>query len=149
VALTYRGGVQQASGDYPRVEIWYLAAPAVGTGTIVVTLSAGTDYMQAGATDFANVDQSAPVGAPIYDSGAAGPGSNDAVGEYGDIVLDGICCKTTAPVVGDGQTQLWSDSCDGSWMGAASAEPGRPITNMYWVVPSGGFAQMAVAIKHV
>jgi hypothetical protein len=149
VALTKRGGVQQGSGDYPRVEIWYLVAPAVSTGTIVVTLDAGTDYMQAGATDFVNVHQSAPVGSPVYDWGAAGPGSADVSSEYGDLVLDGICCKTTAPVVGNGQTVLWSDSCDGVWKGAASAEPGLPTTNMYWVVPSGGFAQMAMAIKHV
>jgi len=148
-ALTLKGGVQQSSGDYPRTEIWYLINPPVGSSTIVLTLSAGTDYMQCAALNLINVNQSSPLGLPVYDWGAAGPAVALVACEAGDMVIDGICHKTTAAIPGAGQTSRYSGSSDGTWRGSVSTEPGGVGVEMRWTVPSGGFAQMAVAGRHV
>lgn len=55
--LAAQDGSQQAN----RVELWFLVAPAMGTGTVTVTLG-GPARVAAGAMGFAGVNQAVPFG---------------------------------------------------------------------------------------
>jgi hypothetical protein len=149
VALTKLGAVQQGSGNFPRVEIWYLVAPAAGSGMLVLTLAGSSDWIEAGGVDFANVSQTAPLGAPVYAWGSAGPASASVPASPGDLVIDALAYAGADATVGAGQTVKWAVSSDGNWKGACSTEPGATNVDMLWTVPAGGWAQMAAAVKGV
>ena len=65
--VSYRGlalsrlGRQSAPKDENAVELWYLLAPPVGTGNVVVSLEEDRDVV-GGAMSFTGVDQGAPFG---------------------------------------------------------------------------------------
>lgn len=62
VALTKATSIQETTWTpHPRSEAWYLVAPAVGTYSIAVTLSAAADQAMAIASDWTNTSQTNPI----------------------------------------------------------------------------------------
>ncbi|MCX6081788.1 MAG: hypothetical protein NTW32_19860 [Chloroflexi bacterium] len=152
-ALTRLGSSQVNPGDYPRTEIWYLIAPAVGTADVVLILASSADYMEAASMDFRNVHQSSPLGSLVVGTYAVGTLSVTVPAAPGDLVLDGICYNsgTAWAMAGTGQTIKWSGSSDGAWKGSGSTKPGAASQVLSWSLPanSPSSAGFGVAIKSV
>jgi len=64
-SITYNGmtlsrlGAQNTGAINGRAELWYLLAPPVGTGNVVVAMSQYNDVV-AGATTYSGVNQASP-----------------------------------------------------------------------------------------
>jgi hypothetical protein len=146
VPLALLKAESQGAGDFPRAEMWYLIAPAVGTANIVISLS-GAEFLEAGGLDFTNVNQVNPFSVPVGAHGSAGPASALVPSLSGEIVLDVVAYKGADAGLGAYQTLQWAGSSDGLWKGASSTEPGSGSVSMRWVIPAGGWASVAAAIK--
>ena len=146
-ALTLLAAAQQAAGDFPRVELWYLVNPGVITGTVTV-ITGAADFMEGGAVDFTNVSQTSPFGASGSGAGAAGPALVALAAEYGDLILDvvGYAGGSAAQAV-SGQVEKWNLTSDTNWRGGGSVRKGAATVGMGWNLPSGGWAQVAAQIK--
>jgi hypothetical protein len=146
-ALTRLAWAQQGYWDYPRVELWYLVNPMVGTGVISVNCGV-IDYAEGGAVDFGNVNQASPFGATGTGSGAGGPASVTIAADYGDLVIDVVgYAGGAAGTAGSGQTEKWNLTSDTNWRGGGSVKEGAGAVGMNWTVPSGGWAQVAAQVK--
>ncbi len=145
-AFTLKSSKSFGGGD-PRVELWYLLAPAVGSANIVITAS-GASFLQAASIDFYNVDQSAPFGMVVSDSGTGGTPSVSPAGAVGDMMLDVIGVGTGTITPDSSQTSRWNVSSDGSWRGGGSTEAGAASVPMSWTLGGANkWALLAVAIK--
>ena len=148
VALTNSGSVQAGSGDFSRSEIWYLANPNTGTNNIVVTLSGGNDWIEAGAMSFTGVNQTTPLGAFASNSGTSGTSASVNVSSAtGDIVIDTLTFWNASldATKGASQTLRWTVSSDGSWKGRGStASGGNSVTAMSWTIPTSGIQGWAI-----
>jgi hypothetical protein len=146
--LTKLGGTGAGADNNPAVEVWYLSAPSVGAGTITVTLAGGTDNMEAGAVDFVNVNQAAPVGVYAGASAASGPGLVNVPAGAGDMIIDTVGHGGAEASGGDGQMVQWRASAEASWKGACSIRPaGAAGVEMRWTVGAATWALGACAIK--
>lgn len=143
-SLTKLGTSQRGIGNYPRVEIWYLVAPTVGTANVVVTANA-SDYMCAGATNFTNVNQTNPLGTIQTANGAASPATVTVPTSPTNLVIDVVCYEGSQAT--PAQTSLWADSPDGNWRGGSSKLNTNESAALSWTIPSGGWAQAAVDIQ--
>ena len=101
-----------------RSELWYRIAPATGSNSVVVTLSASAKTA-AGAVSFTGVDQTTPVDAQ---NGATGTSVTPSVTVTtvtdGAWVVDAAAFRSTGVGVptgnaGAGQTQRWSQYTEG------------------------------------
>jgi len=151
-AMTLLGGVQQNLGEYPRVETYYLKNPPVGTANVVTTNRySNLNYMEGGAVSFENVDQTTPLGTPVYDWGTVGPAQCNVPAVAGSMVFDTVCYASQAGDASQGslQTKLWGLTSDGNWKGCSSVSPGNESgsVTMDWTIPTNGFAQLAVKIN--
>ncbi len=136
VALTKAGSAQYGSGDNPRAELWYLAAPAVGTANVVVSLS-GSDFAQAVAVSFYNARQDVPVGSVVTANGGVSPANITASAELGDLALDVVGYWGASAASADaGQSALGAASSDGSWRIGVSSKVGVGSLPMGWSLPS-------------
>jgi hypothetical protein len=141
--------VQAGPSDYPHAELWYLLSPPVGTATITVTLLSGTDVWQACGMDFTGINQIAPFGMPVTAAGTSGTPHVTVLAAKQNPVIDvlayynGTADANTFP----GQSLAWANSVDGSWKGAGSIKEGSASVTMEWNVPSGQWAQIAVALQ--
>ena len=140
-SVTYAGAAltligQTTNSTNARVEIWRRIAPATGTNNVVVTLSAAARFV-GGAASFTGVSQTAALALGSYFSATGNtttPTVNVTSVGQGQLVVDTIANNTlatgtTAPCVGAGQTQLWSDrttngTAGNNTPGAGSTEPG-------------------------
>ena len=106
VAMTFIGAQASAVGAV-RVELWGLIAPASGSNTVAVTLSAALDSV-ASAISLNNVHQTSPTegfnSATATNVGAADATVNVTTVADNDWVLDGVATDDTAITVGAGQT---------------------------------------------
>jgi hypothetical protein len=152
VAMTLLGATQYGSGaDAPRVELWYMLAPPVGTYQVLVTLP-GNDRFTARAVSFANVSQVSPFGEVKTATGASGTNASTTVAaETSGLVLDGLSHRaSTAATPGAGQTSVFNMNSDGFWRGQGSYKAGAASVTMGWTVPAGnGWAQVAAVIRSV
>lgn len=139
------------NGNYPKVEWWYLKAPAVGTANVVVTMP-GIEWVEVAAETYYNVDQTSTFGTVMKDKSLAGTGTSLTVSavKY-DLVADVICTEggTGAVTVGTDQTKGFGLSSDGNWQASGSTEPGTRAgsTVMSWTMTTVNYAVMAVAIR--
>lgn len=104
VAATNIGSVASVSGAV-RSELWGLVAPATGSNTVAVTLSAGLDSIT-GATCYSGVNQTSPYEA-YTSTTATNVGASDATVDVltvadNDWVVDTVASDDTAITVGDG-----------------------------------------------
>ncbi|MEI7848908.1 MAG: hypothetical protein WCK35_24120, partial [Chloroflexota bacterium] len=134
------------AGD-PGVELWYLAAPAVSTANIVVTMS-GAQFIECGAQNFTNVNQVSPMGAAVGASGAAGTALVVVPSNEYEIVIDvlGFWSSSVNATVGPGQIQQWARASDGAWKGAGSTELGSASASMSWTIATT-WALLAASIR--
>jgi uncharacterized repeat protein (TIGR01451 family) len=130
VGLTHVGDVMAAAGGggdgsqttmRPRVEIWALADPASGSGTVRVTLS-DTKAFVVGVTTFSGVDISSGLISALgtFASASATSGTTQSVNvttTAGQLVYDAVAAGVNARgntadpsnfAVGNGQTQQWT-----------------------------------------
>jgi hypothetical protein len=146
------------AGDI-RAEMWRLTAPPVGTANVVITLS-DSERAICGATSWANVDQTTPLGPAASTSGitTSGGGNQPSLSvssANNQFVQDVLAVDSTnAVTAGSGQTQVWSQSSSGSVTtvrGASSTESGSSSTTMSWTgVPvSTSWAIVAAPIMPV
>lgn len=153
--LTKHAEVEEGNtnGD-PRVELWYLVAPAVGTADIVIDQTGGASSSIVGiASNWTGVSPSTPLGTAVTATGTDSPATLD-VGSVGasDVVADivGVFNPTSAPAVGGGQTLIGTDDPGGTAMGGAmSRESGSGTITMSWTLTptSLDWAQSGVCIK--
>ena len=142
-------GTKNAPGGAgnPGVELWYLAAPAVSTANIVVTMS-GAQYIECGAQNFTNVNQISPMSTAVGASGPAGTALVVVPSNEYEIVIDvlGFWSPAITATVGAGQTQRWASTSEGAWKGAGSTEIGSASVNMSWSI-AATWALLAAAIR--
>jgi len=135
--ITYGGTPLTALGTEsagpPRIEMWRLLAPLVGTANVVVTFS-GTpsDGAVVGVMNLTNVNQTTPFG-PFVSNAGNGTASVDVTSAEGELVIDLIAKdNAVAPAVGSGQTERWNNAFSNSAYGALSTRPGAKTVTMAW-----------------
>jgi hypothetical protein len=136
-SLTYGGTpltlLGTESAGPPRIEMWYLLAPPVGTADVEVTFS-GTpsDGAVIGVMSLTNVNQTTPFG-PFVSNAGNGTASVDVTSAKGELVIDVIAKdNAVAPAVGSGQTERWNNAFSNSAYGALSTRPGAKTVTMAW-----------------
>lgn len=147
-SLTFKSAKSFGSGSSdPRVELWYLLAPAVGSDTVTVTASSAS-FLHCASIDFANVSQSTPFGTVDLRSGTGGTPTSTVAGAVGDFVIDIIGVATGTITADSSQYPLWSATSDGSWRGGGSMEPGAASVSMTWALGGANkWALLGVAVK--
>jgi uncharacterized repeat protein (TIGR01451 family) len=135
-ALT-RIGFQNSGGNQNRTELWYLKAPAVGPGTISVSMSS-SKAIAAASISFTGVDQTSPLGTFASAAGDSQTPSVDVASAACEVVIDTMTANGDANslAVSGGQTQQWNiftGSGDaGNARGGGSTRPGATSTTMSW-----------------
>jgi hypothetical protein len=136
-AMSRIGTVNRIATILYRTEIWYMRSPPSGTSTITVNLSNGAS-ITAGATSFAGVNLSDPLGSFVSATGinSSLPTVN-ATTVAGDMVIDTVNTRGGRTLtVGAGQTVRWNPSSaggDGWSKGAGSTELATGgTTTMSW-----------------
>ena len=135
--ITYGGTPLTALGTEsagpPRIEMWYLVNPLVGTADVELTFS-GTpsDGAVVGIMNLTNVNQTTPFG-PFVSNAGNGTASVDVTSAEGELVIDVIAKdNAVAPAVGAGQTEKWNEAFSNSAYGALSTRPGAKTVTMAW-----------------
>ena len=143
-AVTYAGQsltlVSQLvhSNGKPKVEVWRLISPPVGSNTVAVTLSGGnSDKVTIGAISYNGVNQTTPIDGVTSAQGYSTSASVTVTSETGDLVQDTMAATSAgASSVGSGQTQRYNREMGGSGVsnhfGAASTEAGASSVTMSW-----------------
>lgn len=161
-SVTYNGlNLQQATwaanscngvANQCRTEIWYMAAPAVGTANVVVTTAANR-VINASALSFYNVNQAYPYADSIWNSDTnATVGSSHSTRIGGTsanyVVVDSIVDDATTITAAGGQTQVSNQCCTAGVSGASSYAPGSAsgTTTMSWQNGGGGTGTYAIAV---
>ncbi len=110
-AVSYAGnaltllGAQNSATIHVRVEIWTLLAPALGSGSVDITLASPTTIV-AGATTYSGVNQASPFGAPVTATGNNALPSVSIAGGTGNMVIDTVgAMRASGNTVGPGQTE--------------------------------------------
>jgi hypothetical protein len=135
------------SAGPPRIEMWYLLNPPVGTADVEVTFS-GTpsDGSVVGVMSLTNVNQTTPFGLFVTKAGN-GTASVDVTSEEGELVINVIAKdNAVAPAVGSGQTERWNNAFSNSAYGALSTKPGAKNLTMAWW-SADEWAMGAVSVK--
>lgn len=132
---------------------WRLIAPASGAHNVVVTLSADTASLMAGATSYTNVDQTTPTGTSNTATGSSTTPSVDVASVSGDLVVDVVAGSPvfTLDSAGAGQTIEWNITDSGAQFrrGGGSHETATTTTTtMSWnTSASSTWAIHGVALK--
>jgi uncharacterized repeat protein (TIGR01451 family) len=157
VALT-RAGFHNDSINLRRVEIWYLAGPAIGNHNVVVTESisgSGNIGTVVGATTFTSADQTSPIRAfASNDSNGTNDAANVTVSSgANDMVLDTLAIDGTRSVSAPGGTQVqqWAATTGGTSSdvyGYGSTHGGAPSVPMSELLTANArWSDAAVSIQ--
>lgn len=153
LSVTYNGvsmnsvlGIVEADpangGNHGYLNMFYLAAPATGANTVLVTMVGTVSgvILLGGSVSFTGVDQVTPVSNAVSAGGVGTSASLSVSSAAGNMVIDGICNGTGAPA--STQTTRWSEAVNSSrWSGnggqssaagAASVNMGYTITSDHW-----------------
>jgi predicted outer membrane repeat protein len=104
MALGFVAAQNSPTGNV-RVELWSLVAPAVGAGTVNITLSTASTLV-VGATSYSGVDQAAPIGTPVKGSGNGSTASVVVPASANDLVVDILGARQVSAFgIGANQTQ--------------------------------------------
>lgn len=122
--------------DCARSEQWRLAAPPVGTGDVVVQLSATGLTVHVGALAFTGVDQASPVRASSTGSGAGADASVTVTSAVGDLVVASVGQGGMIVSPGSRQNTAFVDNATGSNTldnaAASTALGAAPTVTMDW-----------------
>jgi hypothetical protein len=147
--LTRLAFQNNASAPQARVEIWYMKAPPLGAGNVIVNLS-GNDNAVVGVATYNCVDQLNTFGTVASNSSNAGTNASvsvsSAVGETVFSVAGFAVNSTLAP--GAGQTEHY-DASSTNISSAGGIEPGAAgLVSMNWVSGIGGvWTMLGVSIR--
>ncbi len=144
-------GADHPTSTSPRVGIWRLLAPAVGTAIVSVTIDGVNN--QGGVlavVTLTGVNQSTPDGGLATATGSDAAPTVVVTSAKGELVIDAVSTKNEVVTgVGSGQTQRWNTGIDTA-EGAGSTEPGAASVTMDWALGlSADWAHAAVSIKPV
>ena len=119
----------------PRIEIWGVTNPPLGTANVVVTFSAGTGgNAVGGVVTFTNVDQINPLRSVIATSSGSAttsPALATVASATGDLVFDTVSMENSTATPGATQTQYWNATAGGI-QGAGSTASGAASATMSW-----------------
>ncbi|HXI69413.1 MAG TPA: immunoglobulin domain-containing protein [Verrucomicrobiae bacterium] len=155
VALTKIGSTN-APSNVNSCSLWQLLAPPSGTAPVVVNVSGGAQDIVAGATSFAGVNQSTPLGAFAASAdkdNQSGPTTVAAAANPGDLVMAVLIANASAVSAtnASGQAALWNlkTGTGGSdIIGASGIATGGTNVSLTWKLGAGApWALGAVAIK--
>ena len=110
VALTSKCNYStSASVPHKDAGWWYLAAPATGTQTIVLTATDVVFSLGGGSISASGVNQSSPLRACTTATGSSTTPSETVTASAGELVIDaGTIDHAGTLTVGSGQTQRWN-----------------------------------------
>ncbi len=153
---------QASSGTQVRSYIYSLLNPNSGAANVVVTLS-GSGTVTVGATTFAGVDQTTPLGTAATAQGTSTTSTVNVTSATGQLVF-GTTAFDGSPTLslpgGSGQTLAWNQTISNpasTLAGAASTEPGAAtVTHSYsssasqpWSIVAAGIRQAATVTQAV
>lgn len=139
-----------------RVEFWGLINPPLGDNqvSLVANVQNGrTVGVVVSLTSFNGVDQTTPLGTPVFNDGNGGTGSVNVGSTANDLIVDQIAGSQGISVnPGTGQTQYAPEQSSGGGgtdvSGASSWEAGAsPTVNMAETVSGGRWELGGVAVK--
>lgn len=152
VAMSRLGG-QSAPKSANAVELWYLVAPAVGTGQVVVSLKRDRDVV-GGAMTFVGVDQGAPFGILRSSGGDKDePACVTLANAPAQLVATVFAAKGDAQSVtpGRGHRTAWNVDTGNKKddiLGAATTVAGAPIATLcYELERPRTWSMLAVPLK--
>lgn len=111
VALTK--AVDNTGANSTNAELWYLANPAVGAGTISMAMNGNPDFGCAGAVSFFGVNQSDPLGSTDSNSGSGAPSISFTTTTFGEMVVDAVFSEASTLTEGAGQTAYFDNEFNG------------------------------------
>lgn len=129
--------------ESPRVEVYSLTAPPLGSHDVVVTIADGdSDRVTIGSISYNGVDQSIPIDGI---SSREGYGANPSItisSEVGDLVQDAMANladgSVNPPIAGGGQTERWNEEMGGSGssnhFSTGSTKAGGSSVTMSWTL---------------
>jgi uncharacterized repeat protein (TIGR02543 family) len=140
--------------------LYYLVNPGSGvTGTVAITFSGSVaSGIVAGATNFAGVDQTTPIGVTNFADSGSNQNTASSVTLSGlagnelviDDVFQGASDSSQTLTVGAGQTQLWNNFAGNTRAAASTEQAGGSSVTMSWTAASSSYWDIvAAAIKPV
>lgn len=151
VALTAIPSASADSGDY-HVRLYALIAPATGSNTVSVSVSASVYELGAGVVTVTGAHQTSPTGTPVSATGNDMTPTVDALANSDELVMDTLSIIHSGTLsVGAGQTSQWNTTVGGFFKYAGSTEAGAGgTTTMSWAnTSSQPWALVAVPVKPV
>jgi hypothetical protein len=137
----------------PRVEIWTLRNPDVGTNDIVITISGSTARrIICGAINFNGVNQDKPLG--IFSSDTAANEDLDVsasvTSSSEELVFDTLVTRGTTYSLqpNASQNQRWLEK-DGTYSGCGSTKGGAATTTMTWTWNDDGAGDTVASLAVV
>jgi hypothetical protein len=143
VGLTFESVDELSSGDGHKVGFFYLIAPATGSNTLAITMSATTS-MQAELYSLNNCHQTTMIGnvpSAIAVSADTTPSTGVSSDDTNCLIVDFVArFEATSPTItaGAGQTEEFNRNATGPTFGAGSREAGTAgIVTMSWTLSVG------------
>jgi len=129
-----------------RGQMWRLDAPASGTHSVAVAVTAA-NIASAAAVTYSNVNQSSPVGTPQTGSGTSSVPSISVTSAAGELVVDGVCTSDNITLaVGAGQTKR-GGLATASASNGMSEETGAASVTMSWTDTLADWVSYGIALK--
>jgi hypothetical protein len=137
-----------SDGNFVHIVAYYLVAPASGTFSISVTLSAAGDQLVAGSMSFSGVDQSVPLNTAVPNNGSGLTASTTCNSGTGEIVTCGVMTDSLNITVGTGTSRFELDSIGSDTsFGGSTATGGTTVTPTWTLDQSTAWAISAVSIR--
>ena len=149
-SVTFNGDAmtQHATvGTAPKVLMFKLVAPDIGTYNVVITLSGASDIV-ASAVPLVNVDQTTPLDAAETESGTGTAASDIVTSAANELVIDALAVNSAAVLtVGASQTDI-ADNVQDTVRGGVSVEAGAASVTMSWSwTGSVAYEHLSAAIR--
>ena len=145
VALTSRWS---DSRNWTAASAWSLVAPATGSNTVAITLSATEDTEFGQAISYTGVDQTTPHGtAQIANGSSTTPAVPAVTSASGEVVVGFIMTSSTTITTGAGQTAEISDVNFASDSAQTDSEPGAASVTFTWTTEDTQWTVGAIPIK--
>ena len=148
-----RIGVQAATSNQNRTELWYLLAPPTGSSTVAVAVSPARE-VAASSISYTGVSQTTPLNTFVSATGQSNTASVNAPSAPGELVVDTVSANGDANYVnpGAGQQSQWilqTGTTALNVRSGGSREPGAsPTVNMSWTLGQSSYWSIgAVSLK--
>lgn len=147
VALTSRWS---ASRNWTAASGWSLVAPATGSNTVAITLSATEDTVFGQAISYTGVDQTTPHGTAASANGATdAPAVPALTSATGEVCIGFVMSSASSITSGAGQTAEISDLNFAADSAQTDSEPGAASVDITWTTTVNPWACGGIPIKPV